>query len=69
MPGILAGARQLARPEDMRVVFIHHLIAAGTIDEEVMLVLEEKDDAQELMFRLLKRIRKLLLSRKNGTKL
>lgn len=67
--GRLAGARQLARPEDMRVVFIHHLIAAGTIDEEVMLVLEEKDDAQELMFRLLKKIRKLLLLRKNDTKL
>ncbi len=55
--GRLDGARQLARKEDMRVVFIHHLIAEGTLDEAVAEALSEKRDAQELLFTLLKKMR------------
>lgn len=48
---------RLARQGQKRTVFVHHLIAAGTLDEEVIKVLSEKRDAQDLLFRLLKRMR------------
>jgi hypothetical protein len=60
--GRLAGARQLARALDERVVFLHHLVAAGTADEEVVKCLGEKNDVQEVFFALIKRIRQRLHS-------
>lgn len=58
--GRLAGARQLARAEHERVVFLHHLVTQGTIDEDIVEGLIEKRDLQELLFRLLKKLRKLI---------
>lgn len=60
--GRLAGARQLARALHERVVFLHHLVADGTVDELVVQALSEKRDAQELLFTLIKKMRKKLLA-------
>lgn len=59
--GRLDGARQLARAAHERVVFLHLLVAEGTLDEAVVEALAGKKDAQDLLFRLLKRMRKKLL--------
>jgi len=48
---------RLARQGQTRVVYVHHLVAAGTIDEVVMQCLLEKRDSQETLFRWLKAIR------------
>lgn len=56
--GRLAGARQLAREVHERVVFLHHLVAKGTIDEDIVKSLIEKRDLQDILFRLLKKYQK-----------
>jgi hypothetical protein len=47
---------RLARQGQKLIVFIHHLVAEGTLDEDVVECLSDKNDAQELLFRLLKKI-------------
>ena len=61
--GRLDGTRQLARAANERVVFIHHLIAEGTLDQAVVEALNEKKDAQDLLFKLLKRMRASLFKK------
>lgn len=51
---------RLARQGQKNVVMVHHLIAAGTLDEVVVEALSTKNDAQEYLFTLLKRIRNRL---------
>lgn len=41
--------KRLARPGQDRGVFIHHIVTAGTIDEDVMLVLPEKEALQDAL--------------------
>lgn len=48
---------RLARQGQKNIVMVHHLIAAGTLDEVVIEALSTKNDAQEYLFTLLKRIR------------
>lgn len=48
---------RLARQGQKHVVFIHHILVRGTIDEVVVQALMDKRDAQEILFRLLKRLR------------
>jgi SNF2 family DNA or RNA helicase len=48
---------RLARQGQEHVVILHHLIAEGTVDEDVVDVLMGKRDAQEILFRLIKRFR------------
>jgi hypothetical protein len=49
---------RLARQGQKHTVFVHHLIADGTIDEDVVKALTAKKDAQDLLFYLLKKIRR-----------
>lgn len=49
---------RLARQGQQKVVYVHHLVAQGTIDEVVLDCLLQKRDAQDVLFRLLKRLRK-----------
>lgn len=51
---------RLARQGQKYVVMVHHLIAEGTLDEAVVEALREKRDAQEVLFVLLKRLRKAI---------
>lgn len=51
---------RLARQGQKQVVMVHHLITAGTLDEVVVEALSTKNDAQEYLFTLLKRIRNRL---------
>lgn len=51
---------RLARQGQPYVVFVHHIVARGTIDELVLSCLLQKQDAQEELFRMLKRLRKML---------
>lgn len=48
---------RLARQGQKRVVMVHHLIAEGTLDEAQVEALSGKNDAQEVLFVWLKRIR------------
>jgi SNF2 family DNA or RNA helicase len=48
----------MARQGQKHTVFVHHLIADGTIDEDVVKALTAKKDAQDLLFYLLKKIRR-----------
>lgn len=60
---------RLARQGQKNVVMVHHLITAGTLDEVVVEALSTKNDAQEYLFTLLKRIRnRLNLSVTNSCK-
>lgn len=60
---------RLARQGQKNVVMVHHLIAVGTLDEVVVEALSMKNDAQEYLFTLLKRIRnRLNLSVTNSCK-
>lgn len=52
---------RLARQGQKYVVMVHHIIAEGTIDEHVVEALVEKRNAQELLFKLLKKHRKQLV--------
>lgn len=52
---------RLARQGQKMVVLVHHLIAEGTLDEDVVEALQEKRDAQEVLFVLLKKLRKNLM--------
>lgn len=54
---------RLARQGQSQVVMVHHLVAEGTLDEAVVEALREKEDAQEVLFRWLKKIRKRLNSK------
>lgn len=47
---------RLARQGQKFVVFVHHLVAEGTLDEAVVECLGEKCDAQELLFSILKKL-------------
>ncbi len=47
---------RLARQGQKLIVFVHHLIAEGTLDLDVVECLTQKRDAQELLFRLLKKL-------------
>lgn len=49
---------RLARQGQKYVVMVHHLVAQGTVDEAVVEALIEKRDAQEVLFRLLKKFRR-----------
>ena len=51
---------RLARQGQKQVVMVHHLITSGTLDEVVVEALSTKNDAQEYLFTLLKRIRERL---------
>lgn len=51
---------RLARQGQKYVVMVHHLIAEGTLDEAVVEALREKREAQEVLFVLLKRLRKAI---------
>jgi hypothetical protein len=57
---------RLARQGQKLVVMVHHLIAEGTIDEDVVTALIGKRDAQEILFVLLKIFRARLIN--NSTK-
>ena len=48
-----ANAR-LYRQGQKHAVIVHHLIAAGTVDEQVMEALEKKDTSQAALLRALK---------------
>lgn len=52
---------RLARQGQKFVVFVHHLIAEGTLDEGVVECLIEKNDVQEYLFLMLKKMQKKLL--------
>lgn len=49
---------RLARQGQTKTVVVHHLVAKGTVDAEVVDALSNKRDAQEVLFRLLKRARR-----------
>jgi hypothetical protein len=51
---------RLARQGQTKVVFVHHLIATGTLDELVYSALRSKRNAQDALFARLKSIRKRL---------
>lgn len=60
---------RLARQGQKEVVLVYHLIAMGTIDEDVVAALQAKDDMQEILFGFLKQrfkqqMRKLRISGK-----
>lgn len=63
--GRLAGARQLARKESEQMVFLHFMMAAGTVDEEIVDALTTKQSVQDRFFRLLKRMRAQLTVNSN----
>lgn len=50
--------RRLARQGQTLLVVIHHLIARGTIDELLVECLNEKRDAQEVLFEWIKKMRR-----------
>jgi len=52
---------RLARQGQKYVVMVHHLIAEGTLDEDVVEALVEKREGQEYLFTLLKKIRRRML--------
>lgn len=54
---------RLARQGQRLVVIVHHLVAEGTLDEAVVGALREKRDAQEVLFKWLKKIRKRITSK------
>jgi len=54
---------RLARQGQKLVVIVHHLVAEGTLDEAVVGALREKRDAQEVLFKWLKKIRKRITSK------
>lgn len=54
---------RLARQGQKLVVYVHHLIAKGCLDEHVYRALTEKRDVQEELFKILKRLRKKLTGR------
>lgn len=56
---------RLARQGQKRVVMVHHLIAEGTLDEAVVEALSQKNDAQSVLFALLKKLRRAMLRRSN----
>lgn len=56
---------RLARQGQKNVVMVHHLVAQGTADEDVVVALNQKQEAQEILFTLLKRIRKRLTTKNN----
>lgn len=47
---------RLARQGQKFIVFVHHLVAEGTLDFDVVECLTEKRDAQELLFMILKKL-------------
>lgn len=49
---------RLARQGQKFAVVIHHLVAAGTIDDVVVEALREKRDMQDFLFKLLKKLQK-----------
>jgi SNF2 family DNA or RNA helicase len=49
--------RRLARQGQTLLVVIHMLITSGSIDEQVSECLRNKGDMQELLFRIIKRLR------------
>ncbi len=53
---------RLARQGQTHVVYVHHIVARLTLDELVLSCLLHKKDAQEELFKMLKRIRKRLFS-------
>lgn len=53
---------RLARQGQKFVVLIHHFIAEGTIDEDIVEALSEKRSEQELLFYLLKKIRRRMVA-------
>lgn len=55
---------RLHRQGQKFVVYLHHLVCKGTIDEIVLKCLMEKRDAQEELFAMLKRIRAAAKSRR-----
>lgn len=54
---------RLARQGQKLVVIVHHLVAEGTLDEAVVGALREKRDAQEVLFKWLKKIRNRITSK------
>ena len=51
---------RLARQGQKMVVYVHHLVCRGTLDEFVLKCLGEKSDVQEGLFKLLKKMRRKL---------
>lgn len=51
---------RIDRQGQEHAVVLHHLIAKGTIEEDVIKALREKREVQEIFFRLLKRMRRKL---------
>lgn len=51
---------RLARQGQRFVVMVHHIIAEGTKDEDVVECLSEKNDLQEMLFTLLRKARRRL---------
>ncbi|MDC9031748.1 helicase-related protein, partial [Pseudomonas aeruginosa] len=49
---------RLARQGQKYVVYVHHLVAKGTLDEAVMQCLLEKRNGQEELFKMLKALRR-----------
>lgn len=49
---------RLARQGQIYAVVIHHLVAAGTVDEAVVEALANKRDMQDFLFKLLKRLQR-----------
>src|SRR5690606_3446366 len=59
---------RLARQGQKHLVRVQPLIAKGTIDETVFNGLSQKADVQEKLFKLLKRLAKQILARRNVRK-
>lgn len=57
---------RLARQGQKLTVIVHHLITKGTLDALVVKALREKKDAQEVLFRLLKRRQRVLRLRSDA---
>lgn len=57
---------RLARQGQEMVVYVHHLVCRGTLDELVLKCLLEKRDGQETLFRHLKAIRRKLVRKNNN---
>lgn len=59
---------RLARQGQQYAVVVHHLVAAGTVDEAVVEALRNKQDMQDFLFKLLKKLQKRLHAQRTKQK-
>jgi len=59
---------RLARQGQKFIVYVHHIVTKGTLDEHVLKSLEGKFDVQEYLFKLLKKLRRQAMKLTNSKK-